>query len=99
MFQERTMPTINNVSVTNINSGANWVTGQYGTVSAPPPPTPPTVWVNATNNNQPPAGFLNNPAHQFVVQGNDAATNQAYVSGLLTIKAADCDPPLVYAFW
>lgn len=92
------MPQIDQVSVTNINLNVTWVTGQQAT--APNVPLPPlyTVYVNAVPTNQPPVGFLNNPAHQFVVQGRYLASGQAFVSGLLTPNNGRSDPPLVYAF-
>jgi hypothetical protein len=92
------MPQIDQVNVTNINSGVTWVTGQQAT--APNLPLPPvyTVYVNAVTTNQPPVGFLNNPAHQFVIQGRYLAAGQAFVSGLLTINPGLSDPPLVYVF-
>lgn len=86
------MPQINGTHVTNVNTGAVWATNQHATVFG--------NWVacNATPNNQPPVGFLNNPAHQFVITGNDVATAQAYNSGPLTPFPANSEPPLIFAF-
>lgn len=92
------MPQIDNVSVTNINTGANWVTGQQATAPAVPFPLGYHVYANAAANNQPPVGFLNNPAHQFVIQGRYLADLSAFVSGFLAVTPALSDPPLVYVF-
>jgi len=92
------MPQIGNVSVTNINTGVTWVTGQQATAPNFPPPVHYNVYVNATTANQPPTGFLNNPAHQFVVQGHYLASGQAFVSALLTPNGGMSDPPLVFVF-
>lgn len=92
------MPQIDQVNVTNINSGVTWVTGQQATAPNIPLPLHYSVYVNAVATNQPPVGFLNNPAHQFVVQGRYLASGQAFVSGLLTINPGQSDPPLVYVF-
>jgi hypothetical protein len=91
------MPQINNVSVTNNNTGVTWVTGQQAT--APDPANLPyNVYVNASTANQPPVGFLNNPLHQFTVQGNYIASGQAFVSAPLMPNGVLSDPPLVYVF-
>jgi hypothetical protein len=92
------MPQIDNVSVTNTNTGVIWVTGQQATGPNVPFPAVYHVYVNAAVNNQPPAGFFNNPAHQFVIQGRYLADGSAFVSGLLAINAGLSDPPLVYVF-
>jgi hypothetical protein len=92
------MPAINNVSVTNVQTGVTWVTGQYGTAPNLPLPVMYNVYVNATAANQPPVGFLNNPAHDFVVQGQYVATGQGFVSGLLNPNGGMSDPPLVFVF-
>jgi hypothetical protein len=55
------VPQIDNVSVTNIATNANWVTGQNALVPDFPPPAGSRIYVNGDNNNQPPPGFLNNP--------------------------------------
>ena len=69
------MPQLDNISVMNINTGVTWVTGQQAT--APDPAIIPyNVYVNASTANQPPVGFLNNPLHQFVVQGRYLATDR-----------------------
>lgn len=92
------MPTIDSVSVTNINQGVTWNTGQAGTVPAQPLPLVYNAYVNAVATNQPPAAFLNNPAHQFVVQGRYMADGSAFVSNVKAINAGLTDPPLVYVF-
>jgi hypothetical protein len=92
------VPQIDGVSVTNISTGANWVTGQYATVPALPPPAAYRAYVNANNNNQPPAGFLNNPAHQYVVQGRYLMHGGAFVSGLLQYDGGNSEPPHTYIF-
>lgn len=81
----------------NNNTGVTWVTGEQAT--APDPAIPPyNVYVNASLANQPPVGFLNNPAHQFTVQGDYIATGQHFMSVPLTPNAGLSDPPLVYVF-
>jgi hypothetical protein len=92
------VPQIDGVSVTNISTGVNWVTGQYATVPTLPLPVVYTVYVNADNNNQPPVGFLNNPNHQYVVQGRYLMHGGAFVSGLLQPDGGDSEPPRIYAF-
>lgn len=92
------MPQIDQVSVRSNNSGVTWVTGQQATAPDLPLPTHYIVYVNATEDNQPPAGFLDNPADQFVVQGRYLASGQAFTSGNLTYDAGQSDPPLVYVF-
>jgi hypothetical protein len=93
------VPQIDNVVVRNIAANANWVTGQPATVPEDlPPPAGSRIYVNAANNNQPPAGFLNNPAHQYVVQGRYLYQGGAFVSGLLQYNGADSEPPYSYIF-
>ena len=92
------MPRIDSVSVTNINQGVTWHTGQAGTVPDQPLPLVYNAYVNAVPANQPPVGFLNNPAHQFVVQGRYMADGSAFVSNLKTVNVGLSDPPLVYVF-
>jgi hypothetical protein len=89
------MAAINDVSVTNLNTGANWVCER---AEAPDPlPANYDVRVNA-GNNQPPAGFLNHPAHQFRVQGRYMATGDPFVSGDATFNGQQSDPPMVAVF-
>jgi hypothetical protein len=92
------MPQIGQVNITNIATAVTWVTNNFATVPNMPLPAVYDVFVNADNNNQPPVGFLNNPAHQFVVQGRYLASGAAFVSGLLTPNNAQSEPPRVYAF-
>ena len=86
------MPNITNTTVTNNNTGAVWVTNNQATVFA--------NWIacNADNNNQPPAGFLNNPGHVFVITGNDVASGNPYNSGNVNPFPANSEPPRIYAF-
>jgi hypothetical protein len=93
------MPVIGNVSVTNIATNVNWVSNQDGS-GAPSMPLPVNynVYVNAAANGQPPVGFLNNPAHQYVVRGRYVADGSAFVSGLMTVNAGLSDIPHVYVF-
>jgi hypothetical protein len=91
------MPQLDNVSVTNNNTAVTWVTGQQAT--APDPAILPyDVYVNASKDNQPPVGFLNNPLHQFTVQGNYIPSGQAFMSAPLMPNSGLSDPPLVYVF-
>ncbi len=92
------MPEIGFVTVTNINSGVIWTTGQQATAPGLPLPRAYNVLVTAVPADQPPVGFLNNPAHQFVVQGRYLADGQLFVSGLLTVNPGLSDPPAVYVF-
>lgn len=86
------MPQINNVVVTNTNTGVAWTTHNQATVFA--------AWVacNADAAHQPPVGFLNNPGHNFVITGNNVASGAAYNSGNMQPYAANTEPPDIYAF-
>jgi hypothetical protein len=96
--KEATVPQIDHVAISNIATGLNWVIGQTATVPDLPPAAGSRIYVNADDNNQPPAGFLNNPAHQYVVQGRYLYQGGAFVSGLLQYNGADSEPPLSYIF-
>ena len=92
------MPQIDNVSVTNNNTGVTWVTGEQATAPDQGAIPPYNVYVNASEDNQPPVGFLNNPAHLFTVQGHYLASGQLFVSAPLMPNGGMSDPPLVYVF-
>lgn len=97
MSQIRTAP-CDEVSVTNITSGATLVTGRQAT--APELPLPPhyDIRVPALNNRQPPPGFFGNPADQFVIRGRYLIGREAFVSGQATYDVARSDPPDIYSF-
>jgi hypothetical protein len=98
LFLEKAMPQIDSVTVTNIQMNTTWTTNKQATAPDQPFPATYSVYVNASKNNQPPVGFLNNPAHQFVVHGRYLASGAAFTSGLLQADAAQSDPPLVFVF-
>lgn len=85
------MAQIVNVQVTNTNTGTVWTTGQHATVHGN------GVFCNV-GGVQPPAGFLNNPGHNFVITGNDLATGATYNSGNMNPDDANSDPPRIIAF-
>jgi hypothetical protein len=94
------VPTLHGVSVTNISlNNQSWETGKFA--EAPDTQQLPQhyeVKVGADEENQPPAGFLNNPAHQFVVRGTFAGNRRVFVSGLLQYDAGQSEPPDLFIF-
>jgi hypothetical protein len=96
--QERTHARDRYVTVRNLTTGVIWTTGRQAPAPALPLPRAYSVLVTAVPANQPPARFLDNPAHRFEVQGVYLADGQLFVSGVLTFNTGLSDPPAVYAF-
>jgi hypothetical protein len=92
------MPIVNGVTVTNTTTNVTWNSGGFATVYPATANHTLRVLVNAGPGNQPPGGFVNDPAHLFRVQGRYVDTGAPFVAAGLTPNAEYTEPPGIYAF-
>jgi hypothetical protein len=86
------MPLINQVSVTNVSTGAVWNTSNgFATVIGPPEYV---ILVNAVPPGEPPQGFIGMNFH-YVVRGRQVSTGQPYVSPGLGYEPHRSEPMVV----
>jgi hypothetical protein len=85
------MPNLTDVNVTNHTTNVQW---------APVGATAAAAWVicNADAANQPPVGFMNNPAHQFTITGRVQYTREPFNRAGLSPDPGRTEAPHSYAF-